>query len=756
MATTSPNTRAKEAEEQTDLWDTLLSFWRALRKNWILAAAVTLTAVVATAFFTLGQKKIYRSAGTIQIDPTPPRPLGNEIQSVVEMGTGAYLNNREYYETQYRILKSGRVANAVVRQLGLHRDAAFLRNSPQSETPAPMEVPVEAAADILLTRLEIEPEKQSRLVTVAVQDANPERAQRLVAAVIETYREQNLDNVLASTTSAVDWLEGQLKKLKKELEADEFALHDYKKQKNILSLSLDDQSNMLRGEMGKLNELLTEVRAKRENIDSRRQELRKINLSDPTNLPASELLESQLLQALRTAYVESIRDRDSLLASGKGKEHPSVAAANAKVEINRKALAGEVKNILGSVEKEYRAVTRESGGLKRLYDSANKRALELNLMEIEYNRLKRAKENTERLYSVIQDRTKESDLTRMMRVNNIHVVDEARVPKAPIKPSVPLNLAMGLIVGLVLGVGASLGKEVLDRSIKSPDDLEKDLHVAFLGLLPALSGETAQGPGQKKRRRRRGSRTAPVALTGRPELVVHDQPTSGIAEAARSLRTNLLFMSPDKPYKTLLVTSAAPMEGKTTVASCIAVAMAQAGQKVVIVDCDMRRPRLHKIFDKTNDVGLTSALLDIDAIDDGLKETVVPNLSVLSCGPIPPNPAELLHSEAFSRVLHELQERFDRVVIDSPPLVPVTDATILSTRVDGTVFVVRAGKTSKEFGKRAVRSIRGVGGNLVGAVLNAVHADRPGYNYYYQYYYYRQGYAPTGEADAPRHEAGLN
>lgn len=752
MAITSANSGIKDADEQTDVWVTLVSLWHALRKNWILAASVTVAAVVATAFFTLGQKKIFRSSGTIQIDPTPPRPLGNEIQSVVEMGTGAYLNNREYYETQYRILRSGRVASSVVRQLGLHRDAAFLQNSPPGETPPPTELSVESAADILLSRLDVEPEKQSRLVTVAIQDANPERAQRLVIAVIDTYREQNLDNVLASTTSAVDWLEGQLKKLKKELEDDEFALHDYKKRKNILSLSLDDQSNMLRGEMGKLNELLTEVRAKRENVDSRRQELRKVNLSDPTDLPARELLESALLQALRTSYVESIRDRDSLLAAGKGTEHPTVAAANAKVETNRKALAREVKNIIGSVEREFHSVTKEAAGLKRLYDAANKRALDLNLMEIEYNRLRRAKDNTERLYSLVQDRTKESDLTRMMRVNNIHVVDEPRLPKAPVKPSVPLNLAMGLLVGMVLGFAAALGRDVLDRSIKSPDDLEKDLRAAFLGLLPALASDAPQ-PKTKTRRRPRSNG---VQLQGKPELVVHDQPTSGVAEAARSLRTNLLFMSPDKPYKTLLVTSAAPMEGKTTVASYIAVAMAQAGQKVVLVDCDMRRPRIHKVFDRTNDLGLTSALLEIGALDEAVAETRIPNLSVLCCGPIPPNPAELLHSESFLRVLDALKRRFDRVVIDSPPVVPVTDATILSTRVDAAVLVVRAGKTTKEFGKRAVRSIRGVGGNLVGAVLNAVHADRPGYNYYYQYYYYRHGYAPTGEPETQHDDSRPN
>jgi capsular exopolysaccharide synthesis family protein len=225
----------------------------------------------------------------------------------------------------------------------------------------------------------------------------------------------------------------------------------------------------------------------------------------------------------------------------------------------------------------------------------------------------------------------------------------------------------------------------------------------------------------------------------RPELIVHDFRMSGIAEAARTIRTNLLFMAPDRPFRTLLVTSAGPAEGKTTVACFVAIAMAQAGQRVVIVDCDLRKPRLHRIFGKDSKVGVTTALLSED-IDDAILPTEVPNLSVIPAGPIPPNPAEILHSERFKAFLAQIQGRFDRVIIDSPPIVPVTDGVVLSTLVDGTILVVRAFKTTKDLARHALRSLLDVGANMAGTVLNAVNLNRGEYRYSEYYYYRRDGY----------------
>jgi capsular exopolysaccharide synthesis family protein len=233
------------------------------------------------------------------------------------------------------------------------------------------------------------------------------------------------------------------------------------------------------------------------------------------------------------------------------------------------------------------------------------------------------------------------------------------------------------------------------------------------------------------------------------ELAVHERPLSGIAEAARSIRTNILFMSPDRPYRKLLVTSAAPSEGKTTIACGIAIALAQSGQRVCIIDCDFRRPRLHRIFDRIGDSGATNVIVGAATIDEVAQPTIVPNLWSVPAGAIPPNPADLLHSDRFKKMISDLSERFDRVIIDSAPLVAVTDSAIISRIVDGTVFVVRAFKTNKHLSAQGLRVLRDVDARVLGGVLNAVNLNRQEYSYYYHYQYHRRsGYASPPSQDA--------
>jgi capsular exopolysaccharide synthesis family protein len=283
----------------------------------------------------------------------------------------------------------------------------------------------------------------------------------------------------------------------------------------------------------------------------------------------------------------------------------------------------------------------------------------------------------------------------------------------------------------------------LDSSIKTPDDVEQKLNTTFLGLLPEFDddGEAGTTSRRKRSRRRQEAREA-----FNPELIVHTRPLSGVAEAARAVRTNLLFMSPDRPFRKLLVTSAAPSEGKTTVASSLAIALAQGGQRVCIIDCDLRRPRLHRVFGRSGDGGITNVLVSEASLDEVIKPTAVDGLWSIPAGPIPPNPADMLHSDRFKRMLNELGERFDRVVIDSPPVAAVTDAAILSTVVDGVLFVIRAFSTNKELAQRGLRALQDVDARIAGVVLNAVNPRKDEYSYYYRYHYYRNSYRAATEA----------
>ena len=405
--------------------------------------------MLMVAFYTLSQTKIYRATATIQLDPSPPKPLGKDVQTVVEMGAGDWFTNHQYLETQYKIILSKRVAQAVVERLGLHNDASFILDVvPRQSLPA-QKTSVEQAAEILRGRLTVEPVKDSRLTYIRVEDASPERAQRILATVIDVYISQNLDDTLLSVNSAVDWLRSQLDKLKGDLEGSEMALHEFKEQQNVLALEVDDQSNTLRDQLRQLSAALTTARTRRQELAAKRGELMKVNPNDPQNLSAPELLSSSLLTSLRQHYEDAIRERDEQTGRNKGKNHVDVRSAEAAVAASRAAVLAEVRNIQGSAARELAAAEKNEGGIASLLTEAQRRAVEVNLLEIQYNRLRRTRENNDKLYSMVLERTKETDLQRLLRVNNIRTLDPPDQPRdRGAAAESPLMALLGLFAGV--------------------------------------------------------------------------------------------------------------------------------------------------------------------------------------------------------------------------------------------------------------------------------------------------------------------
>lgn len=733
------------AESETTLSPAIIV--RAIRKHWLILVGFVVISLVAAWLYTNNQRKIYEAVASVQLDPQTVLPLGNAGN--IESGYDNYWSNLEYFATQHQVITSRRVALLVVAKLNLTKDAAFLANvSPPGPTLS-RKYTAEEAAEALRGRLKVEPIEDSRLARVKYVDADPTRAQRILTAVIDTYVEQNLDGTLASTNKTADWLDAQLARLKGELESQEMELHDYKTRYNLLSVSYDDQTNMLRAEIQQLNSNLTAIKTRKESVAARLSILQNINVEDPSEIPASELVTNGALGALRSAYVSAKGRHAALLASGKGENHPEVLTASSEQESARGALLKELQNVKDGCVLDLTAVNHELNGLGGLYESTKQQALELNLKELEFNRLRRSKDNTEKLFGLVLERSTESGLSKMMPFNNVRVLDRPLKPVAPVFPKVSSNLAVGLVAGLLLGFMGVLGRDMLDRTVRSVEDAERELGLAALGSLPNVGRDAAvavnyYGYGRRKRSHKPPAPT-PSGEPLSPELLVHSHPKSAVAEAARAIRTNLMFMSPDQPFRCLLVTSAGPSEGKTTVAASIAVAMAQTGQRVCLVDCDLRRPRVHSLFHESNETGITTALLDPSQLGSLVTTTEIPNLCLLQAGPTPPNPADLMHSEAFGKVLAQLRERFDRVVVDSPPIGLVTDGVIVSMRVDATVLVIRALATRRDAARKAVRTLRDVGANCAGFVLNAVEIGSKGY--------YNTYYAPYGttenEASSP-------
>ena len=723
-------------EPESSALSGVLSSLRAVQKHWAIVVGIVLVFGAASLAYSKTLPKIYEAQTLLEFDPDVIKPLGNKADPII--GWSAIWDTREYYETQYRIMQSDRVLSGVVRDLSLQNDAAFLGYTPK--TPAPLESTIAS----LRGRLNIEPVKGSRLVLIKIQDTSPAQARRLSEAVARTYIQQNLEKMVNATGDTVVWLSGQLDHFKQELEQTENSLHEFKRLNDLPSSTLEDLSKMIRLEMQEYDSALTRTRMRRQELGARASELGKITAENPDQVPASELLANTFLSALRTQFQAATRERAELIAEGKGENHPGVRSADQKIALARTHLLNEIKNIQGAVARDLSIIERQEGGEASLYEGARKKAVDLNLKELEFHRLDRMRAQNEKLYAVLLEQLKEADLRRMMNTNNIRLVDGAVEPKEPIAPRVSVNVSIALLIGLVLGLGLAILREQLDNTLKTPEDVEHKLGVTFLGLLPEIAEEEG---GEKVGGKRRKARRLTTTLA--PELLVHERPTSGIAEAARALRTNLMFMNPDHPYKRLLVTSAAPAEGKTTVAVSIAVSLAQGGQRVCIIDCDLRRPRLHRIFDRAGDIGLMNAILGEATIDEVAKPTIVPNLSCIPCGPIPPNSADVVSSEKFRRLLDEVSSKFDRVVLDSPPIVAVTDSAIASTLVDGVVFVVRAFKTSVNLCRSGLRTLQDVDAPIAGAVLNAVNLNRHEYNYYHYYYYKREGYAPLAGTVTP-------
>lgn len=709
--------------------DSIFRVLRALRKGWPIIVAASLLAAAIGLLWAKTRPKVYDAAALVEFDPDVVKPLGNKGDSA---SWGMYWDTHEYYETQYKIMVSDRVMSTVVRDLSLQNDPDFLGYKPSE--PAPLD---EAVA-MLRGRTFVEPVKGSRLVYVRVEDHNAAQAKRLADAIARAYIAQNLEKTVSATGDTVVWLSGQIDHSKAELEQTENALHDFKRRNDLPSSTLDEVSKMIRIEMQDYDSALTRTRTRRQELLARHQELSKIPSDNPDQIPASELLSNGFLQQLRTSYQQALREKKELAAEGKGENHPLMKKASEKLTVSRGHLEEEIKNIKGAVARDLAIIERQEAGEATLYEKARKRAVELNMKELEFHRLDRLRAQNEKLYSMLLEQLKEADLRRMMNTNNVRLVDPATEARAPIRPRVDLSLLIGAGVGLLLGLGLVLLKEQLDNTLKTPDDVEDRLGVTFLGLLPEVNDDDGPDTKGKKPKTRR-----PVPMAeGSRELIVHERPLSGVAEAARSLRTNLTFMTPDKPFRKILVTSAAPSEGKTTVATSIAISLAQGGHRVCIVDCDLRRPRLHRVFGREGDLGLTNVLLGEATIEEVALPTVVPNLWSIPCGPIPPNPADTVASERFKRTLDELLEHFDRVVLDSPPVVAVTDPAIISTLVDAVIFVIRAFHTPVTLSRSGLRTLRDVDAPLAGAVLNAVNLNRSEYTYHHYYYYKREGYAP--------------
>jgi succinoglycan biosynthesis transport protein ExoP len=686
-------------------------------KHKLMILGVVAIVVAATAAWTFTRVKIYRATTSLIVDKRTPQVLGKEVREVVDLSSMSYWRNKEYIATQKRIILSSRVILEVVKTLELHAKKSYW----DGPLPTGDELQVlKETVKSVVARLAVRQVRASDIIEISFEHSNANLAKRIVDTIARVYRTQNAAYRSSSTNVAAKWLTDQLDRLEGQLKKAEASVHAFKKKHNILAVSLEDKKSLLASKIQKLNAALTEAQIRRIAFGTLQRAARKSRKLDPLTIGLKPVIENETIRVLKKQYV--LTDQKlAVLQQNYGMKHPLVLAQASRLERARRNLRREVRNVLASLEFQGKDVRNNEAELALALQQAKNDAFSLNAHEMKYRRLKRAQENTSKLYNIVLARLKESNLTAQLRVNNIRVLDNANVPTVPIRPRIRLTLLVGAFLGLLLGIGLAFLLDALDITVKTQEDVE--LGGVCLGLMPKIPGSPTD----------RGSKKRPT-VNPAYSLYVHRSPSSPYAEAFRAIRTNLLFTSPDRPIKRLVITSPHPREGKTTTVVSVAITMAQAGARVVVVDTDMRRPLLHVNFGLSNQTGITSALLGDRTLDEVIKATEVPNLSFLPCGPTPPNPAELCQSESFKQLLDTLAERYEYVIMDSPPGMMVTDAVVLGRLVDGVLLVARRGSTSKYALREVSRQIRDVGGHIVGTLLNSMDKSERSYGYGYRRY----------------------
>jgi len=672
-----------------------------LRKRWRIPA-ITLVLGAAIAFvYTIRQPKIYEASCSLVLEERGPQILQG-VQDVVELGSRSW----EFMETQLRIIRSQQIAQRVLDRVGSPP------TSPDVPGPPPSR---QAQVQALLGQVKVTSIRQSRIATVTARDRDPDRAARVANAFADAYVEGNLDYKLEGARSASSWLGEQTVDLRKKLEDSELALYQFKKERGLLDLGLDDRQGMNRLNVQTLNAKLTDIKAKRIEAESIRKLIlaAKNDMAEKESLP--EIRDNPVVTKLRENHLDLLKIKADL-ESRYGEKHPKIDNIQQQIQATRREYNRELDEVLKAFDKKYQAIVDTEAALNKWMHQEKSQALDLAKLEVQYRPMARDAENNAKVFGQVTQRQKEVDLTGLQRANNVRVLDRAPPPRGPVSPRLSTNLPLGIALGLLLGLMLAFAIEALDNTVKTPEAAEELVGAPLLGVLPRLTDAKQQ----------------PIEEAPSRDLTVHREPTSVAAEACRSIRTNLMFLSAQKEVQLFVVTSPGPRDGKTTAAISLAITMAQAGARVLLIDTDLRKPRIHKSFGLNADKGVSTAIVGEATLKAVIVHSEIPNLDVLPCGPIPPNPAELLHTERFREILAKCRGEYDRVILDSPPTGPVTDPAIIGSLADGVVLVLRAGHTTREAALHARRHLADAGARILGLVVNQT--DRRGSKYGYSYY----------------------
>jgi capsular exopolysaccharide synthesis family protein len=711
----------------------LLDYVRALYKRRWAASTVFLLVMLGAIVYAFTATPIYEGRTRLLIEPDDPNILS--FTEVVDQAQA----ESEYYQTQYNILQSRTLARATLDDLRLWNSPHF---AVEEDRPARLRAFVRrlipyahdagtAASDVtdattaqsravdrFLENLIVSPVRNSRLVDIRVQLRDPAIAAAVANSIAANYIEQNLAYRFTATRDASEWLGEQLAEQRAQVETSELALQRYREQNE--AISLEDRENIVVQKLADLNAAVTRAKTERLEKEAMYRQLQAAE-HDAALLDTFPAILGNAFIQQQKSELAGLQRQHVQLGERLGDRHPEMVKIRSAIQSAQAELLAEIGRVVQAVRTEYRAAVAQEENLTTALNQQKGEALAMNRKAIEYSVLEREVDGGRQIYQSLMQRAKETSVAGELKSSNIRVVDRAEVPRRPVSPRLFLSLLLALSGGGLLACGVAFFFEYLDSRIKTPEEIETHLNLAAIGLIPALGKNWRQGE--------------PLISNGVPP---------NFAEAFRALRTNVLFSAAEKGCRVIVVTSSAPKEGKTVVASNLAIGFAHAGQRVLLMDADLRRSRVHEVFALEQEPGLSNLLVGDAKVSDAIRRTDVPGLCVLAGGRVPPNAAELLGSTRFKDFLATLRGEFDWVIIDSPPVMAVTDANILANLADSVVFVVAAEMTGYKIARRAVEQLERSRATFAGAVLNRVEIERHAY-YYSQYY--RREYASYYAAD---------
>ena len=731
----------------------LLDYWAViLHRRWVLLLVVFTFAVIAL-IGTFTAEPLYRATTTLHIERQNPEIFTFRDLGQSEMSWASY---EDFYQTQYKILSSLAVSRRAAERLAWTSQEEFvepaepgliarLRGLIPRVAPAVPQEPLDRATAEVLAGLEIVPERNSQLVHVSWVSSKPEWAAQVANAIAAAYVEYNIESQFATTDQAQEFLVDQIGKLKAEISTMETDLQQYGELKHILSL---DGSNNIT--LAAVKDTAQRRTAAQVRLAESEAVWRAVQQSEPGAL--TEVLNSNLIARLRQEY--AVYEAEYTEKSSRFKDDwPGMHVLKSKLEQAAERLDLEVARIAEQVRATaktgYDTALGEVRALDRLLVGQEQTAQGLKRDGVEFANLSTEVEKKRQTLDALLQRQIEMALSSQLKdlestSTNIRVVEKARAPSAPFSPNPKRNMAIAVLLGLATGLGLAFLLDHLDNTITSVGQLTATVSLALLAVIPRYRPATASE-----------GKSGPQGPALDFDVISHQDPRAIVSEAYRELRTAILLSNPGEPPRRLMVTSALPEEGKTATVINLAIVLAQSGRRVILVDTDLRRPRLHKALRKESRRGVSTYLSGLEQDPNVLTvATGIENLDLIPSGPIPPNPSELLDSDRFIQLGDALLAAgYDHVLFDSPPALSVSDPVILANNVDIGIIVVRAGKTPRQSIRLAAEKFRH-GNEKMGIVLNDLDADRQGAAYYRYQYYGRYGEDTTAVAPVQAGESG--